>query len=99
MGSRTSIRARFTGPVADRRPSLGMPLLGGGGAVLAADGGEVPRGVDQADVGERLGEVPELAVGLAVILLGEQADVVANGQEAVVDLPGRVATPLERQVV
>ena len=43
---------------------------------------EVEGGVDEREVRERLREVPEQALRLGVVLLGEQAEVVARGRRA-----------------
>src|SRR5438552_1793030 len=48
-----------------------------GGAALRL--GDRPRGVDQADVAERLREVAEQFAGLRIDLFGEQSDVVHEG--------------------
>ena len=49
--------------------------------VLANRGAEVTGGVDQPDVAECLRGVPELAMGHGVVLLAEQAEIVAHGQQ------------------
>jgi hypothetical protein len=46
-------------------------------------------------VRKRLGEVAELPLGTGVVLLGEQADVVADREQSLVDLAGLVATSLD----
>src|SRR5829696_8377610 len=61
--------------------------------------GQVVGRVDEGDVGERLGEVAELAAGRRVELLSQQADVVAEGEEALED-GQRLLTPAHQgQVV
>src|SRR5580698_4102369 len=50
------------------------------GMVLAI---EVEGGVDHRDVGKSLGEVADEAFELDVVLLGEQAEVVAQGEQAI----------------
>src|SRR5690348_16416090 len=49
-------------------------MFGGGGTELAG-------GVDQPDVAECLRGVPELAMGHRVVLLAEQAQIVASRQQ------------------
>jgi len=60
---------------------------------------EVEGRVDERDVRERLREVAHLPPALRVVLLGEQADVVANGEQALEEPLGVVATAKEREVV
>ena len=55
--------------------------------------GEVARGVDERHVGERLGEVPEHALRDRVVLLGDQADVVGEPEQAVEELARLVEAP------
>jgi hypothetical protein len=55
-------------------------------------GGQVDGRADQADVRECLGEVADESAGLRVELLGEQADVVAQPQQALERRPGVVET-------
>ena len=50
--------------------------------------GQRQRGVDQADVGERLREIPERGSGLRVDLLGEEPDVVRVGEESLEGVRG-----------
>src|SRR5688572_6314454 len=65
---------------ATRRDSGVAPVLCGTVAP-----GQVARGVDQPDVRERLREVADLALEAAVVLLGQQADVVAQREQALED--------------
>ena len=58
---------------------------------------QVMGGVDQADVGEGLGEIAQLAAGARVVLLGQQAEVVAHRQEAL-EQRRRVVGPVELDV-
>src|SRR6185312_4214432 len=48
---------------------------------MLGSGAEVTSGVDQPDVAECLRGVPELALGHGVVLLAEQAEVVAQGEQ------------------
>ena len=98
-GNRASLRLPPAGrrprgfgrPRADR----GSPVRRGVLARARAPGGpprswfalpEHQRGVDQREVGERLREVAELAAGDRVVLLGQQADVVAQAEQALEEL-------------
>src|SRR3954453_11353603 len=56
-----------------------------------------PRGVDQADVAEGLGEVAEQLSRRRVDLLGEQAEVVAVAGRGLEDLAGPVGPAGERE--
>src|SRR3546814_647506 len=81
-------------------------VVAGGAVGLAggvADGGagfgggvEVVRGVDERDVREGLGEVAELVAAVRVVLLGEQADVVADRQQ-VLEPGERVLAPADQR--
>src|SRR5436853_888401 len=51
---------------------------------------EVERRVDERDVRERLREVADLAAQPRVVLLGQQADVVAQGEQPLEKRPGFV---------
>ena len=70
-GARLDPARRFTLPLLRRRAPVG---------VLGA--GERQGGVDQRHVGEGLGEVADQAPRAAVVLLGQQADVVARARAA-----------------
>src|SRR5690606_30830366 len=59
---------------------------------------EVPRAVDERDVRIRLREVPELPLAPTVILLREQAHIVAQGQQALEE-PPRVLQPTLEDIV
>ena len=52
--------------------------LGGGALGLQ----QVVGRVDQADVGEGLGEIAELAAGARVVLFGQKAEIVAHREQA-----------------
>src|SRR5919198_4058631 len=60
---------------------------------------EVVRAVHERDVREGLREVAELAAELRVVLLGEQAEVGAEREEPLEELPRLVEPALEREVV
>src|SRR5690606_25409549 len=60
---------------------------------------QVQRGVDQGDVAVRLGEVAHLTVVPRVVLLGEQAHVVAQAQQPFVQLPRLFGPPDQVEVV
>ena len=68
-----------------------------GGAVLRP--AEVEGGVDQADVRERLGDVADLPARMRVVLLGEQAHVVAEREEPLEDRARFLAPSLKAEVV
>src|SRR3712207_708969 len=88
-------------PECERDPVRYTPRPGSGPLPQerrAERGGEVAGGVDQPDVGERLREVAELPPGERVVLLGQQADVVADRQQ-VLERPPGVLVPAEQGVV
>src|SRR5205085_2059228 len=53
--------------------------------------------LDQGEVRERLGEVAELAQGDGVVLLGEEAEVVAKVEQALEQLARFVVPALQRE--
>src|SRR3954468_7245440 len=57
----------------------------------------VERGRDEREVGERLREVPEQALLLRVVLLGEEADVVREADQ-LLEQRMRLAVPAEKLV-
>ena len=72
-----------------------MTLLGGR-LLLAAD----LRGrVDQGDVGEGLGKVAHQPTGHRVVLLGQEAEVVAKSEEPIEELAGVVVPSQQRKAV
>src|SRR5262245_422924 len=64
------------------------------GSALAA---EIERRADDRDVGERLREIPELSFRPRVVLLGQEADVVAQREQSLEE-PPRVVMAAEEQV-
>ena len=60
---------------------------------------EVVGGVDEGDVGERLRKVADLPPRARVVLLGEQADVVAQREQPLEQRPRLVVAPLQDVVV
>src|SRR5262249_6679672 len=71
------------------------------GALLGGPGGgrQVQGGVDQADVRERLREVAQKPAGLRVVLLREQAHVVAQPQQPFEPAAGLGVAALQVQAV
>ena len=67
------------------------------GRSLAA--GQVERCVDQRDVRKRLRKVPELASEPRIVLLGQEADIVAQRQEAFKKLARLRHAPLHDEIV
>src|SRR5919201_5497043 len=65
------------------------------GAALADD----DRGVDEREMGQRLREVAEQTAGARVVLLGEQADVVAQIEQPLEQLARLVELALQREYV
>src|SRR4029453_16825561 len=61
--------------------------------------GQVVGRVDEGHVRERLGEVPQLAAAGRIELLGQQADVVAQGEQPLEEGQGLVAPAHQGQVV
>src|SRR5438093_4385009 len=88
LSSRASPR-----PVAVPFRSSYKPLNSAMRAALAED----ERRLDQREVRERLRKVAELAPGDGVVLLGEEADVVAQVEQTLEELAGFLVAPLERQ--
>src|SRR5688572_20456131 len=80
-----SIRVALLAPLA---------ILGRAAAAL-----QVSRCVDQADVREGLGEVPEMTPRGGVVLFREESDVVAKGQQPLENLLGLVVLSLKREDV
>ena len=74
-----------------------------GGAFAGRDEGvgpaEAEGRVDQRHVGEGLREVSDHAPGVGVVLLGQQAEVVAQGEQPLEDLDRLVGTPDHVQAV
>lgn len=84
------------------RKSRGANLASAFGAFAdrgAAGGFEEAGGVEEADVGEGLGEVAGEAAGLGVVALGEEADVVADGEEALEEAAGVLVAAEEGEAV
>src|ERR1700742_671184 len=82
------------------------PLSGGREGRVAtcpSVGGRAPgrrdrlRRLDQREVAERLREVADLPAALDVVLLGEQAAVVAKGEKALERCPPLVEAPARRE--
>src|SRR5262249_38062964 len=61
--------------------------------------GQVARRVDQRDVREGLREIAQQPPGRRVVLLRQQAHVVAQAKETLEDLPCLRGPPLQREVV
>src|SRR5688572_23152969 len=93
-GSRVSRAARAAIPAR----ALGRLVLG---ALLGRLGGgaEVQRGVDQRNVGEGLRKVAEETPGDRIVLLGKQADVVGEAEEALEQRARFVHAALQAKVV
>jgi hypothetical protein len=71
-----------------------MRSVGGAeGAVLA----ERDCRADQREMGEGLREVAELALGVRIVFLGEQPDIVAEGEQSLEERAGFVVPALEDQ--
>src|SRR3954469_135871 len=71
-------------------------------SILGSAGGRAGQGsggVDERHMAEGLREVADQSAGLGVVLLGEESDVVAQGQQPFEDLPGLVVPALEGVVV
>ncbi len=60
---------------------------------------QVESGVDERDVREGLREVPELASEAWIVFLGQKADIVAQGQQALEQLASLADAPLQDEVV
>src|SRR5438093_13644001 len=88
LSSRASPR-----PVAVPFRSSYKPLKSAMQAAFAED----ERRLDQREVRERLRKVAELAPGDGVVLLGEEADVVAQVEQTLEELARFLVAPLERQ--
>lgn len=65
----------------------------------ATNGEQVVGGVDEANVRERLWEVPELTLLPGIIFFGKQPEVVSNGQEALEEEFGLGLAARKGQVV
>src|SRR6476646_3722768 len=77
------------GPGVDDRRASRSPAKGGPAAPSsAAAGADRQRGADQRQVAEGLREVPQLAASRRVVLLRQQADVVAQVEQPLEHLPG-----------
>src|SRR5439155_6774841 len=61
--------------------------------------GEVPRRADHRDVRERLREVADEPPVRDVVLLRQEADVVADGEDALEELASLLVVSLQRQAV
>src|SRR4051812_36079211 len=85
--SHMMLHSRPVGDVASGRASLGASH-----ALALADR---DRRADQCEMGERLGEVPELPAGHRVVFLGEEPDVVAEIQEPLEELARLVQLALK----
>ena len=91
----------MTGPSGRPRPAHGLAgeaeeHVVGAGLLVAADLG---RRVDQRHVGEGLGEVSDQSTGHRVVLLGQQAQVVAQVEQAIEELAGIVLAAEQGQAV
>src|SRR6267142_1408864 len=60
---------------------------------------KIARGVDQADVREGLREVADEPSRVRIVLLGQEADVVADVEEALEERAGLGPPPLQGQIV
>jgi hypothetical protein len=75
--------------------ALVLSILGSAGGRA----GQGARSVDERHMAEGLREVADQSAGLGVVLLGEESDVVAQGQQPFEDLPGLVVPSLQGVVV
>src|SRR5438105_9192471 len=80
------------------RPGIGF-LCAHSAPPEALPGAEDERGVYEREVGEGLGEVPQEAAGLGVVLLREQPDVVSEVEQPLEELARLLQPALEREGV
>src|SRR5690348_13455070 len=97
---RDSIQRRIVSwSVVTRRVIVAPSYRRRSGVALARPRAPGCGGVDQGDVRERLREVADQPAAADVVLLGEEADVVAQREQSLEELPRLVAAAGQREIV
>src|SRR5579864_7098276 len=86
-------RCNRPAPTVSRLIARGAPLRGSFGAA------QIEGGVDQGHMRESLREIAQLSPGCRIVLFGQEADIIAQREQALEDLTRLGLAPLHRHIV